>query len=173
MRDVHRPTFIIVSDDSPANFRAMAPPDRRLCEDTRLLVYPLLKRSSTAAPHRTAIVMSLSDARVGCLFLWNTMLIGQVDEPWPMLCILLASAATGHSVPPIASWCTTAPFVPFFVCAMRIVALSAVISVVSGALGLRSRPLHQRRMSHLCNAMVRFLRFRINAGVVYSPTRSR
>ena len=101
------------------------------------------------------------------------MLIGQVDETCPMLCILLASAATGHSVPPIASWCTTTPFVPFFVCAMQIVALSAVISVVSGALGSRSRPLHQRRMSDLRKAMVRFLHFRINAGVVYSPTRSR
>ena len=125
---------MMVSDGSPASFNAMASPARKLCDNTRFVVYPLFRSPSTVAPQRTAVVMSLSETRVGCFVGWKTMLIGQVGEPCFMLCNRRASAAAGHRVPPIASWCTTAPFVPFFVLAMQMVALSEVSSVVSAAL---------------------------------------
>ena len=78
--------------------------------------------------------MSRSETRVGCLVLWKTKLMGQVAEPPAMLCTRRARAATGHTGPPMASWCTTAPFVPFLVLAMQMVALSAVRRVLSGEL---------------------------------------
>jgi hypothetical protein len=50
-----------------------------------------------------------------------------------MLATRQAKAATGHIGPPIASWCTTAPLVPFLVCAIDMVALSACKSACSPA----------------------------------------
>ena len=85
VRDVHRPTLMIVSDDSPASFSAMAPPARKLCDDTRFVVYPRVRSPSTVAPHRTSVVMSLSETRVGCFVEWKTMLIRHVGEPVLML----------------------------------------------------------------------------------------
>jgi hypothetical protein len=171
--EVHRPTLMIVSVDAPASFNAMAPPERRLWDDTLLSVYPRSSNPSLVAPQRTAIVMSRSDTRVGCLSRWKTVLIGHCLEPGLILYNLLANAATGHRCPPMASWCTTAFFVPFLVLAMHIVALSAVRRVARGAFGLRSTPRHHKRMSHLRSAIVRFTRCAVGAGVVYSPTRRR
>ena len=173
VRDVHRPTLMMVSDGSPASFSAMAPPARKLCNDTRFVVYPLFSSPSTVAPQRTAAVISLSETQVGCFEGWKMMLIGQVGDPCCMLCSRRASAPTGHRVPPIASWCTTAPFVPFCVFAMQMVALSAESSVASSDDWFRRCPLHHRQMSHFRSAMVRFRRFAFRAGVVYSPTCSR
>ena len=73
----------------------------------------------------------------------------------------------------MASWCTTAFLVPFFVLAMQMVALSAVRRVASGALGCRSFPFLHKRISPLRSAMVRFCRCCAGDGVVYSPTRRR
>jgi hypothetical protein len=173
VRDVHRPTLMMVSEDSPASFNAMAPPARRLWEDTRCVEYPRSSSPSHVAPHRTAVVISLSETRVGCFARWTTVLIGQVGGLCLMLCSRRANAATGHRVPPIASWCTTAPFVPFFVFAMQMVPLSAVSSVARSVAGSRRIPLHHRRISHFRRAIVRLRRFFLPAGVVYSPTRSR
>jgi hypothetical protein len=92
-------------------------------DNTRLRVYPPSSNPSLVAPQRTAIVMSWSDTRVGCLSRWKTVLIGHCLEPSWILCSRLAKAATGHRWPPMASWCTTAFFVPFMVLAMQIVAL--------------------------------------------------
>ena len=96
VREVHRPTRMMVSVDSPASFNAMAPPDLRLWDDTRLRVYPRLSKPSADAPHLTAMVMSRSDTRVGCCELWNTMLMGHDSGPCLILCTRLASAATGQ-----------------------------------------------------------------------------
>ena len=101
------------------------------------------------------------------------VLIGQVREPCLILCSRRANAATGHRVPLIASWCTTAPFAPFFVFAMQMVPLSAVSSVARSAEGSRRIPFHHRRMLHFRRAIVRLRFFRLIAGVVYSPTSSR
>ena len=69
-------------------------------------------------------------------------------------------------------WCTTAPFVPFFVCAMHIVALSACNSISNPAeCEMRCPSLVHRRISQSRNGMVHF--FRGVAGDVYSPTRRR
>ena len=76
-----------------------------------------------------------------------------------MLCFCWANAAT-----PIASWCTTSPFVPFFVLAMQMVALSAVSSVASPTKGFRRWPLHHRRMSHFRSEIVCLRRFALSAG---------
>ena len=93
------------------------------------------------------------------------MLIGQVWEPCLILCSRQASAATWNRVPPIALWCTTAPFVLFFVFSMQMVPLSAVSSVARSAKGSRRIPLHHRRMSHFRRAIVRLQRFRLIVGV--------
>ena len=76
---------MMVSDDSPASFNAMAPPACKLCDDTRFVVYPRVRSPSTVAPHCTAVVMSLLETRVGCFVVWKTMLIGHVGEPVLML----------------------------------------------------------------------------------------
>ena len=81
VRGVHRPTLMMVSKDSPANFNAMAPPACKLRDDTCVVVYPRVRSLSTVAPHRTAVVMSLSETWVGCFLVWKMMLIGQVGEP--------------------------------------------------------------------------------------------
>ena len=85
VRDVHWPTLMMVSEDSPASFNPMAPPACKLCDDTRFVVYPCVRSPSTVAPHRNAVVMSLLETQVGCFLVWKTMLIGQVGEPVLML----------------------------------------------------------------------------------------
>ena len=83
------------------------------------------------------------------------------------------NAVTGHRVPPIVSWCITAPYVPFFVFAMQMVPLSAVSSFASSSKGSRRFPLYHRQMLHFCREIVLLRRVCLSAGVVYSPTHSR
>ncbi len=68
---------------------------------------------------------------------------------------LHASAVTGQILPPNASWCTKAPFVPFLVLAIKMVALSALRRVGSPDSWTRSWPLCQRRTLHFHSGMVR------------------
>jgi hypothetical protein len=75
-------------------------------------------------PHCTAIVMSLSDMVEVVLGLVITVLRGVASVLQRRLSIHRANAATGLG-PPIAKWWTNAPFVPFFVLAIEMVALSA------------------------------------------------
>ncbi len=75
------------------------------------------------APHRTTIPMSRSDTQEMCPPVWYTRLILPLAGPAWMFATLRASAITGQIDPWPRLWCTTAPFVPFFVCAMHIVAL--------------------------------------------------
>jgi hypothetical protein len=164
---------MMVSVDAPDSFNAMAPPEQRLCNDTWLRVYPRSSNPSLVAPQRTAIVMSRSDTRVDCLSRWKTVLIGRCLEPGWILWGHRDRAATGHRTSPIALWCTTAFFVPFFMLAMQIVALSAVRRVFRGAPGLRSTPQHHSCTSHCQSAIVHCLCCAVGAGVVYSPTRRR
>jgi hypothetical protein len=82
-------------------------------------------RLSNVAPQRTAIPMSRSDTREMRPPVWYTRLIFPLAGPAWMFTTLRASTATGQIDPRPRLWCTTAPFVPFFVCAMHIVALSA------------------------------------------------
>ena len=82
VREVHRPILMMVLSEAPLNFIAMAPPARRLWDDTRSRVYPRARRQSAVAPHRTAIVMSLSDMVELVLGLMITVLRG-VANSWP------------------------------------------------------------------------------------------
>jgi hypothetical protein len=173
VRDVHWPTLTMESEDSPASLSAMASPAQRLWDETRLSVYPPDSSLSWTAPHLTAIVMSQSDTQVGFLSRCNDMTVGHVREPCLILLTCCGRAATGHQAPPIALWCTTAPFVPFLVWAMQIVALSAVRRMGSGEEMSNSLPLRHRRILHFCSAVVRFRRCAAGAGVVYLPTRRR
>jgi hypothetical protein len=77
------------------------------------------------APHCTAIVMSLSDMVEVVLGLVILVLRGVASVWQRRLSICRAKAATGQIGPPTAKWWTNAPFVPFFVLAMEMVALSA------------------------------------------------
>jgi hypothetical protein len=61
VREVHRPNLMMVLSEAPLSFIAMAPPARKLWDDTRSRVYPRARRQSYVAPQRTAIVMSLSE----------------------------------------------------------------------------------------------------------------
>jgi hypothetical protein len=124
------------------------------------------------APHRTAIPISRSDTLDTRPPVWYTRLIFPLAGPAWMFATLRASAATGQIDPRPRLWCTTAPFVPFFVCAIHIVALSACNSITNPAeCEMRCPSLVHRRISQSRNGMVRF--FRGVAGDVYSPTRRR
>ena len=133
VRDVHRPIRMIVLSVAPLSFIAIAPPARRLCDETLSTVYPFSMRQSYVAPHRTASVTSRSEILVIRVGGWHTVLSG-VDARMPCrFAIRRASAATGQTSLPNASWCTNAPFVPFLVLAIDMVALLARRRVGSGA----------------------------------------
>jgi hypothetical protein len=117
--------------------------------------------------------MLRSDTCVGCLDMWNTVLMEQVGEPFLILYSRRAIAVTRHRTPLTASWCTTAFVVPFFVLAIQVVALSDVRRVASGAYGCRSYPSFQSGILHLRRAMVRFCSYGKGAGVVYLTTLSK
>jgi hypothetical protein len=123
------------------------------------------------APHRTAIPISHSVTLEMAVNLWYTVSSVPDSGPREMLATCWASAATGQMGPPNASWWTTTPFDPFFVCAMQIIALSAVRRFVNLLECWRSTPLRHSLMSHSRNGMVCFARY--VAGEVYSPTRRR
>ena len=76
MRDVHLPIHMIVLSVAPLNFIAIAPPARRLWEDTLSRVYPFAMRQSYVAPHWTTIVTSLSETHIVQVGGWQTVLIG-------------------------------------------------------------------------------------------------
>ncbi len=171
VRDVHRPTRMMVLSDEPLSFNAMAPPARRLCEEMRSMVYPRRRSPSLTAPHRTAMPISRSVTRVTLPEGWNTVSRLVLGGRCLRLAMRRASAAIGQTGPPKASWWMTAPFVPFLVLAMQIVALSAVRSVASGAEWGRMPPCRHNRTSQLRIGMVRLSRG--VPGHVYSPTLSR
>jgi hypothetical protein len=162
----------MVLSDAPLSFIAMAPPALRLCDKIWFRVYPRVRRQSHVAPHRTAIPMSRSETwehrpdSLYTAFSWQV-----TDFTCWMLATRRAMAATGHIGPPIASWCSTAPFVPFFVCAMHMVALSARMSARSPAkCGIIFHPCHNLMLQSR-RAIVLFVL--ALCGVVYSPTRRR
>ena len=64
VKDVHRPIRMIVLSVAPLSFIAIAPPARRLCDDTLSTVYPVAMRQSYVAPHRTAAITSQLEIRV-------------------------------------------------------------------------------------------------------------
>jgi hypothetical protein len=173
--DDHRPTRMMVLSEALLSFMAMAPPARRLCEEMRSRVYPRMSRQSYVTPHRTAVPMSRSDTSVErCPAGRNTALIGHLGDfaCW-MFAMRWARADTGHIGPPNASWCTTAPFVPFLVFAMQIVVLSAVSSVVNPAEWGISTPFRHIQISQSLRAIVRLALGGCplgGLGVVYSPT---
>ena len=148
VRDIHYPIHMMVLSVALLSFITIAPPARRLCNDTLSTVYPLATRLSYVAPHRTAIVTSRSEIRVVPVGGWYTALSGVEARMPRRFAIRRASAATGQISPPNASWCTNAPFVPFLVLAIAMVALSALTRVGSPNSRSRSWPLHQRRTSH-------------------------
>jgi len=156
VRDIHHPIHMMVLSVASLSFITIAPPARRLCNDTLSTVYPLATRLSYVAPHRTAIVISRSEIRVVPVGGWYTVLSGVEAHMPRRFAIRRASAATGQISPPNASWCTNAPFVPFLVLAIAMVALSALTRVGSPNSRSRSWPLHQRRTSHFLNRMVHF-----------------
>jgi hypothetical protein len=121
---------MILLSVAPLSFIAIAPSARRLCEDTLSTVYPLAMRQSYVAPHQTAIVTSRSEIRVVRVGGWHTVLSGVEARMPQRFAIRRASAATGQISPPTASWCTNAPFMPFLVLAIEMVALSAQRRVV-------------------------------------------
>jgi hypothetical protein len=132
--DDHHPTCMMVLSDAPLSFIAIAPPALRLCNEIWFRVYPCVRRQSHVAPHCTAVPMSWSETwecRPDALytaFSWHL-----IEFACWMLDTRRAKARTGHIGPPIASWCTTAPLVPFLVCAIDMVALSACKSACSPA----------------------------------------
>jgi hypothetical protein len=132
--DDHRPTCMMVLSNAPLKFIAIAPPTLRLCNKIQFRVFPCVRRQSHVAPHRTAIPLSRSETWECCPDALYTAFSWHVNEfaCW-MLATRQAKAATGHIGPPIASWCTTAPLVPFLVCAIDMVALSAHKSACSPA----------------------------------------
>lgn len=170
VRDDHRPTRIIVLSEAPLSFMAIAPPARRLWDDTRSMVYPRASSWSDAAPHLTASPISRSVTREMRPPVVYTRLIFPRAGPAWMFATRRASAATGQIDPRPRLWCTTAPFVPFFVCAMHIVALSACNRAFLPALcGIRRPSVDQSRMSHSRKGIVRLL-CRTRSAEVYSPT---
>ncbi len=163
---------MMVLSDAPLSFIAMAPPALRLCDEIWFRVYPHVRRQSHVAPHRTVIPMSWSETwerRPDSLY---TALSWQVTNfaCW-MLATWRAMAATGQIGPPIASWCTTAPFVPFLVCAMHMVALSPCMSAHSPAKCGIILPRYHNLMSQSWRRIV--LSVLAVCGVVYSPTQRR
>ncbi len=125
VRDVQRQIRMIVLSVAPLSFIAIALPAWRLCKDTLSTVYPLAMRQSYVASHQTAIVTSRSEIRVVRVGRWHTVLSGVEARMPRRFAIRCASAATGQILPPTASWCTNASFVPFLVLAIKMVALSA------------------------------------------------
>jgi hypothetical protein len=123
------------------------------------------------APHRTAIPISRSVTLEMAVDPWYTVSIVPDSGPREMLVTCQASAATGQMGPPNASWWTTTPHDPFFVCAMQIVALSAVRRFVNPLECWRMTPLCHSLMLHSWSGMVCFAQY--VAGEVYSPTRRR
>jgi hypothetical protein len=123
VRDVQRPICMIVLFVAPLSFIPIAPPARRLCEDTLSTVYPLAMRQSYVAPHQTTIVTSQSKIRVVRVGGWHTVLSGVEARMPRRFAIRHASAATKQILPPTASWCKNAPFVPFLVLAIKMVAV--------------------------------------------------
>ena len=150
----------------------MAPPALRLCDEIWFMVYPRVRRQSHVAPHRTAMPMSRSEtwerlpASLNTAFSWQFF-----DFACWMFATRRAIAATGQIMPPIASWCTTAPFVPFLVCAMHMVALSACKSAFRPAECGITFPLYHNLISQSRRGIVLFVLAR--CGEVYSPTRRR
>ncbi len=160
---------MMVLSDAPLSFIAMAPPALRLCDKIRFRVYPRVRRQSHVAPHRTVIPMSWSETWERCSGSLYTAFSWQVTDfaCW-MLATRRAMAVTGHIGPPITSWCTTAPFVPFYVCTMYMVALSAHMSTRSPTkCGIIFPPCHNL-MSQSRRAIVLFVL--TLCGMVYSPT---
>ncbi len=172
MSDDHRPTRIMVPSDAPLSFIAMAPPALRLCDKIWFMVYPCVRRQSHVAPHRTAILISGSETWECCPESLYTTFSWQVTDftCW-MLAMRWAMAAMGQIGPPIASWCTTAPFVPFLVCAMHMVAPSAHMSACSPAKCGIIFPRYHNLMLQSQRGIVLFVL--ALCGVVYSPTRRR
>ena len=123
------------------------------------------------APHRTASPISRSVTFKTAVAPWYTVSSVPVSGPREMLATRRAIAATGQMCPPIASWWTTTPLDPFFVLAMQIVALSAVMRLCKPLECRRTVPFRQRRMSQSRRGMVRLSRGVV--GDVYSPTRRR
>ncbi len=102
MRDVHQPIRMIVLLVAPLSFIAIAPPAWRLWEDTLSSVYPFAMSQLYVAPHRTAIVTSLSKTLVVRVGGWQTVLIG-VEVLIPQrFTIWRANAATGQMSLPVA-----------------------------------------------------------------------
>jgi hypothetical protein len=130
----HRPTCMMGLSDAPLSFFAIAPPALRLCDEIWFGVYPCVRRQSHVAPHCTVILMSWSETwerhpdTLYTAFSWHV-----IEFACWMSATRRAKAVTGHISPPIASWCTTAPLVPFLVCAIDMVALSACKSACSPA----------------------------------------
>ncbi len=163
---------MMVLSDAPLSFIAMAPPALRLCDKIRFRVYPRVRRQSQVASHHTAMPMSRSETwerhpdSLYTAFSWQFPKF----SCW-MLATQRAMAATGQIRPPIASWCTTAPFVPFLVYAMHMVVLSACISARSTAECGIMFPRYHNLISQSRRGIVLFVLAR--CGVVYSPTRRR
>jgi len=160
---------MIVLSVAPLNFIAIAPPAHRLCDDTRCSVYPFANRQSKVAPQRTAIVMSLSEIFEFQAPKWHTVLNGVVGDMSCRFATHRANAATGQILPPMASWWMTAPFVPFFVCAMEMVALSACKRTLRLELWSSRTPQRHSWTSNFLRGTVCFVP-RACAGFVYSPT---
>jgi hypothetical protein len=162
----------MVLSDAPLSFIAMAPPALRLCDEIWFMVYPRVRRQSHVAPHRTAIPMSRSETWERCPDSLYIVFSWQVTNfaCW-MLATRRAMAATGQIGPPIASWCTTAPFVPFLVCPMHMVALFACMSAHSPAKCGIIFPRYHNLMSQSRRGIV-FLVLAL-CGVMYSPTQRR
>jgi hypothetical protein len=99
VREVHRPIRMMVLSDALLSFIAMAPPARKLWDDTRSRVYPRVRRQSYVAPQRTAIVMSLSEMVRVVMGLVITVLRGVVGLRPLRLLIRRARAATGQIAP--------------------------------------------------------------------------
>jgi hypothetical protein len=168
----HRPTCMMVLSDAPLSFIAIAPPTLRLCNKIEFRVYPCVRRQSHVAPHHTAIPMSWSETwehrpdTLYTAFSWHV-----IEFVCWMLATWRAKAAMGHIGPPIASWCTTAPLVPFLVCATDMVVLSACKSACSPAECGMIFPWYHNLMSQSQRGIVLLVLAR--CGMVYSPTQRR
>ncbi len=159
----------MVLSDAPLSFIPMAPPALRLCDEIRFMVYPCVRRRSHVAPHCTAILMSQSKTwEHHPDSLYNPFSWQVTNFACWMLVTRRAMAATGQIGPPIASWCTTVPFVPFLVCAVHTVVLSACMSARSPTECGIIFPRYHNLMSQSRRGIV-FLVLALG-GVVYSPT---
>ncbi len=163
---------MMVLSNASLSFIAIAPPALRLSDKIRFRVYPCVRRQSHVAPHCTAIPMSRSETwerRPDALytaFSWHV-----IEFACWILATWWAKATTGHIGPPIALWCTTAPLVPFLVCAIDMVALSACKSACSPTKCGMIFPWYHNLMLQSQRGIV--LLVLAQCGVVYSPTRRR